>query len=404
MIVELKAPRGDILRDKTRFKTLACGRRWGKTYMGIMYLHPRIIEPEGFSWFVAPTYRQAKRIAWPVLKKLHRAWGWFNHVDYSEVELTATLPNQHKISLMGADNEDSLRGVGLRRVVMDEYAYMKPNVWGEVIRPMLSDHHAPALFTGTPDGLNHFYDLYERGQSKEENWQSWQYKSIEGGYIDPLEIQAARRDLDSRTFRQEYEASFETVSSRVYYSFNRSLHDDQRDDLDLAPIVVGMDFNVQKMTAAIGRRIGKDHIHWYDEVVLKDSNTFEMAETLRKKCPGATVFPDPAGSARKTSSTKSDHQILRDNGFTVIARRAHPPVKDRVNAVNSRFMSQAGDIRMTIDIEKCRELVTDLERVVWKGSDIDKTDQARTHMSDALGYCVENLWPINRGFVGSIMR
>ena len=404
MRVDLKRPRGAILQDQARFKILACGRRWGKTYLGIMYLHPPKIEPEGFSWFVAPTYRQAKRIAWPVLKKLHRAWGWHNHVNYSEVELTATLPNQHKISLMGADNEDSLRGVGLRRIVMDEYAYMKPNVWGEVIRPMLSDYNAPALFTGTPDGLNHFYDLYDRGQSNEKNWQSWQYKSIEGGYIEPQEIEAARRDLDARTFRQEYEASFETVSNRVYYSFNRDTHDDRRDDLGDAPIVIGMDFNVQKMTAAIGHRIGKDHVHWFDEVVLRDSNTFEMAATLRAKYPGSTVYPDPAGSARKTSSTRSDHAILRENGFIVIARRAHPPVKDRVNAVNSRFMSQAGQMRMTIDTEKCRELVTDLERVVWKGSDVDKTDQARTHMSDALGYCVEFLWPINRGFVGSIMR
>ena len=404
MRVEFKQPRGDILRDPARFKVLACGRRWGKTYLGITYLHPRQIRPEGSSWFVAPTYRQAKRIAWPVLKKLHRAWGWNEQVQYSEVELTATLPNKHKISLMGADNEDSLRGVGLDRIVMDEYAFMKKNVWGEVIRPMLSDLGAPALFTGTPDGLNHFYDLYERGQSKEKDWQSWQYKSIEGGYIDPAEIEAARRDIDARTFRQEYEASFETVSNRVYYSFNRSVHDDRRNDLEQAPIVVGMDFNVSKMCASIGRRIGKNEIHWFDEVVLKDSNTFEMAATLRQKCPGAIIYPDPAGSSRSTSGTKSDHQILRDNGFIVVARKAHPPVKDRVNAVNSRFLSQAGDIRMTIDTESCRELVTDLERVVWKGSDIDKKDMERTHMSDAMGYCVEYLWPINRGFVGSIMR
>ena len=404
MRVELKQPRGNILKDPSRFKVLACGRRWGKTYLGIMYLHPPKIEPEGFSWFVAPTYRQAKRIAWPVLKKLHRAWGWHDQVIYSEVDLSATLPNQHKIMLMGADNEDSLRGVGLRRIVMDEYAYMKPNVWGEVIRPMLSDYNAPALFTGTPDGLNHFYDLYERGQLSDADWNSWQYKSIEGGYIDADEIEAARRDLDSRTFRTEYEASFETVSNRVYYSFNRNLHDDKRDDINHLPIIVGMDFNVSKMCACLGRRIGKDHVHWFDQVVLKDSNTFEMAEILKKKCPGAIVYPDPAGSSRSTSGTKSDHQILRDNGFIVVARKAHPPVKDRVNAVNSRFMSQAGDIRMTIDVEVCKELVTDLERVTWKGSDIDKTDMARTHMSDAMGYAVEYLWPINRGFVGSIMR
>jgi len=190
------------------------------------------------------------------------------------------------------------------------------------------------------------------------------------------------------------------TKGRVYEAFDRVKSNDVRSDISSMPIIIGMDFNVGKLCCAIGVRIGKDRVHWFDELVLRNSDTFEMSEALSRKYPGATIYPDPAGKARHTSSTKSDHQILRDYGFTVIARKAHPPVRGRVNAVNGKLRNGL----MTIDVAKCKELAIDLERVVWKGSDIDKKDPERTHITDAMGYAVEYLWPINRGFVGSIMR
>ena len=125
---------------------------------------------------------------------------------------------------------------------------------------------------------------------------------------------------------------------------------------------------------------------------------------MKGRYPSAVVYPDASGNARKSSSTKSDHQILRDAGFQVIARRKQPPVRDRVNAVNSRFKSASGEVRMTIDTTKCKELTADLERVQWKGGDIDKSDDERTHASDGMGYAVEYLFPVNRGYVGAIKR
>jgi len=404
--IELKQPRAEIMKHPARFKVLVTGRRWGKTYFALIWLHRGDLQAGRMRWFVAPTYRQGKLIAWALLKELHRKWGLYQKVSYSETELIATFPNGFQLGIKGADNEDSLRGVGLDAVVLEEYAFMKANVWGEIIRPMLADYQAPALFIGTPDGLNHFYDHYQKGLQSPSEWQSWQFKSIEGGYIDPAEIEAARGDMDERTYRQEFEASFETVGNRVYYSFDRKEHHERRDDLRAQPLetIIGMDFNVGKMSAVLGWRVGKDFIHWYDEVILRDSNTFEMAEVLKQVCRGATIYPDPAGSARKSSATKSDHAILRDAGFNVIARRAHPPVRDRVNAVNSRFKAADGSVRMTIDVDKCKELVADLERVQWRGGDIDKRDDERTHSSDAMGYAVEYLFPVNRGFVGAFKR
>jgi len=400
-MIGLKYPRLQILQNPARFKVLACGRRWGKTFLGLYFLHSGDLPPEEESWYIAPTYRQGKRIVWKRLKQLHREWGIDRVVDYSESDLSATFPGDHRLSIIGADNEDSLRGPALWRAVLDEYATMKPTVWGSVIRPMLSDHKAPAMFTGTPDGLNHFYELFQRGiDPGDQDWMGWQFKSIEHGYIDPDEVEAAKRDLDPRTFRQEYEASFETAGNRVYYAFNRATHGVCRNDVAQLirqnfEIIIGMDFNVSKMCACIGVRIGKDEIHWFDELVLRDSNTFEMAQALASRFRGAAVYPDPAGSARKSSATKSDHQILREHGFRVIARRAHPPVKDRINAVNSRLMSEGGEARMTIDIDQCPELVNDLERMQWHNGEPDKRDPERSHMSDAMGYAVEYLYPIN---------
>ena len=399
-MIAIKYPRNEILAHPARFKVVINGRRWGKTWLDWYFLHQGELPPEIESWFVAPTYRQGKIIAWPVIKKIHRMMGW-DSVRYYETDLIAELPNEHAFRIVGAENEDKLRGSGLWRLAIDEYDFMSRTVFQEVLRPMLADHNAPVMFSGTPDGLGQLYDLYNRGQDDSyPDWMSWQFKSTEYGYIDPAEVEAARRDLDPRTFRQEYEASFETAGNRVYYAFERATHNERRDDVqkllrDGFPVVIGMDFNVGKMCACVGLKLGKDDVHWFDEVVLRDSNTFEMASALAARYRGATVYPDPAGSARKSSATKSDHQILREHGFKVLAHRQHPQVKDRVNAVNSRLMSQGGEKRMTIDVDACPELVADLERMQWHNGEPDKRDPERSHMSDAMGYAIEYMWPIN---------
>jgi hypothetical protein len=117
-----------------------------------------------------------------------------------------------------------------------------------------------------------------------------------------------------------------------------------------------------------------------------------MSEIIRKEFPKAYVYPDATGASRKTSSSRSDHQILRDSHFKIKARRKNPAVRDRVNAVNNILLVRDGKSRFSI--ENCPKLVSDLERVVWKSGDIDKSDSSLTHMSDALGYAVHLLFPI----------
>jgi len=150
---------------------------------------------------------------WDMLKQL----GKDVIADAYENTARLTLTNGRKIFLKGSDRPDTLRGVGLAYVVLDEYASMKPNVWEQIIRPTLADVQGGALFIGTPAGKNHFYDLYMEAKKDEENeWEAFSYNSTDNPYIPESEIEAARKSMSAMAFRQEFEASFETFTGGIF--------------------------------------------------------------------------------------------------------------------------------------------------------------------------------------------
>lgn len=164
-------------------------------------------------FYCAPTFDQGKRIIWDLLKDLGK------EVIKSTLENQAiiTLINGRKIEIKGADRPDTLRGVGLSYVVLDEYAFMKPDVWEKILRPTLSDVKGSALFIGTPEGKNHFYDLFmEAGKDETGEYAAFTFASIDNPTIDPKEIEYARRTMSSSNFRQEYEASFAASGGAVF--------------------------------------------------------------------------------------------------------------------------------------------------------------------------------------------
>ena len=178
----------------------------------------------GLYFYVAPMLKQAKAIAWLRLKLAVTPLIQHGLVEINESELWVRFTtNGAQIRLYGADNPDSLRGPYFDGVVFDEFGDMYPDVWFEVVRPMLSDRQGEAIFTGTPRGFDHFYDLWlQANERASEGWATFQYTTLQGGNVPPHEVEAARRDLSPRIFRQEYEASFEAVAGRVFDSFNRS--------------------------------------------------------------------------------------------------------------------------------------------------------------------------------------
>ncbi len=350
-------------------------------------------------FYVFPTYKQAKQVAWKLLKKLAGRYAVLIH----ETELTIELVNGSVVGLRGADKPDSLRGVGLDYVILDEYGDMRPEAWREVLRPALADRLGGALLIGTPKGWNHFKEEWDRAWET-PNWQAWQFTTLQGGNVSLEEVEENRRTMDPRTFRQEFEASFESVTGRIFYGFGRmgwpvgSVCDDLviPEGVD---VLVGMDFNVDPMTAACGVRAA-DQLHVVQEIVLPDANTEAMAQALKTRFPrnNIVVFPDPSGRARKTSAKVgvTDLTILRDHGFRVSVPKAAPSVKDSSNEVNAMLLNAANERRLLVH-PACKTVIRSLDGLTWKkgqeGIEPDKSG-GLDHAADALRYLVHGEFPM----------
>jgi phage terminase large subunit-like protein len=205
----------EVFKDSTRFKVVAAGRRCGKSRLSAVTLLIEALNcPEGSSvMYVAPTLGQARSIIWDLLHDLGRPVIKSSHVNNLEI----TLINGRKILVRGADNPDSLRGVSLTYLVLDECAFIKQDVWEKILRAALSDKKGRALFISTPSGRNWFYDTFKLGQSGEdEEWKSWHKTTADNETIDPKEIEAAKRTLSSFAFKQEYLSSFDTSGADVF--------------------------------------------------------------------------------------------------------------------------------------------------------------------------------------------
>jgi hypothetical protein len=393
------------------------GRRFGKTHLALVELLRAAWGKGRTAWYIAPSYRQAKRIAWDRLKQLTEPyWGG----KPNETDLSIRLRWGGVIALRGADQYSSLRGNGLDFVVLDEYASMRPECWTEVIRPALADRQGGALFIGTPEGADHLFERFEHAQ-KDQEWAAFQYTTLQGGNVTAAELASASRELDARLFRQEFEASFEGVAQgQAYYSFSRAESVKPCSYRPGLPLIWTLDFNVNPMCSVLAQRVD-DSVHVLDELILPDSNTVKACEAFLERTRdwghhgaiNVEVYGDASGYQRRTSGTGTDWSLIREffgrwNGTfqaTIRAATSNPGVRDRVALVNSRLQNASGERRLFVD-PRCRELIKDFERVRWQidstgrvTTELDKSDRARTHISDALGYFVAEAF-VMRGKVG----
>ncbi len=228
--VQLHDAQMEIFTSPKRFKVASCGRRFGKSYLAAWVLIIKALQsPDKDVFYVAPTFQQAKDILWSILKEVGK------DVIKSAHENTAilTLVNDRKIYLKGSDRPDTLRGVGLSYVVMDEYASMKPEVWEIILQPTLADVKGGALFIGTPSGKNHFYQLWIDAQTDEykDEWDAFQFNSTDNVFLDPKEIESAKKRMSTQAYRQEFEATFESFSGGMFKEeWVRYIEDDEFDD------------------------------------------------------------------------------------------------------------------------------------------------------------------------------
>ncbi len=394
----LTKPQKKVILDKSRFRVLITGRRFGKTFLAINELAKFASEPNKKVWYVAPSYRQAKAICWNVLKEKMIYHKWAKSINHSD--LTITLKNNSQITLRGSDNENSLRGVGLNFLVMDEFADTSKETWYEVLRPTLSDTKGHALFCGSPRGFGNWsYELFKLGETNRD-WQSFKYTTLEGGQVSDDEIEQAKQDLDMRTFQQEYEATFVNYSGMIYYNFDRDKNivtNCNNSDF----LHIGLDFNVDPMSAVVCNIIG-EKIFVMDEIQIYSSNTNEMSDEIKIRYPGKKiiVYPDPSARQRKTSAGGlTDIAILKNAGFDVRSRSSAPLVRDRINAVNSKLKNVNGKNNLFI-LQSCKNVIKSLERQIYKeGTHIPDKDSGYDHMNDALGYLIEYNFPLKRNFI-----
>ena len=223
-----RAVQAEIYENLKRFNVLVCHRRMGKSVLCINILVRAALEGRKTDMrfaYIAPLFRQAKQVAWDYLKF------YTDQIPgrrFYENDLRVDLPNGARITLYGGDNVDSLRGIYLDGVILDEYAQMRPGLWGSVIRPLLTDRKGFGIFIGTPQGHNEFYDLYisardgfpdEWGKrTQDQTWKSFLFPASETGVIDAVELAAARREMTAAEYDQEFECSFEAQIRGAYYA------------------------------------------------------------------------------------------------------------------------------------------------------------------------------------------
>lgn len=353
--------------------------------------------PKQKVWYVTSSYRSAKQIIWTELKELAIKCNWLAGKP-NESDLSLRLSNGSVLSLRGADSYDSLRGVGINFLVVDEASYVDQRAWKEVLRPTLSDTGGRALFISSPSGRDWFYELWQNGQSEEPDWASWQFSTIEGGRVPDHEVESARRDLDDRTFTQEYEAAFVSYFGVVYHAFKFEANVVEAGIDNTQGLHIGMDFNIDPMSAVVAQIRDDGTMDIVDEIVIYSSDTNEMCEEILGRYEGypVTIYPDPASTQRQTSAGgRTDLSILQDYGFRCRHRNRHPAIRDRVNSVNAMFQNAYGDSRLFVDAD-CKNLIRSLERQTYKeGTSLPDKTQGYDHINDALGYMIEYLFPIS---------
>lgn len=387
----LHAKQLEVWKSNARFRVLVAGRRWGKTWMAITDLIiSALSNPKAYYFYVAPSYRQAKHIAWRTLKDFMPS-----EVDcnYNESELSCELPNGSRIELKGADNEDSLLGVGLDGMVIDEFATLYNNwqVWHTVLRPMLSDKKGWVLFIGTPRGKDALWELYMKGQRGEDNYQSWQFKTIDNPFIDVKEVEEARTTMPERYFRQEYEASFEDYTGLIWPEFNSKTHVIAPHYIDKQYVRIGaIDTAVSGITGVLKAYIDEDGvITIYEEYYERDKRVGEVAEAVREE--DVQWFIDPSSASKnilKDGKLYNLYNEYTDNG--IYARPAENDVAAGINRTAEHFKS--GKIRI---FSTCKNLIWELSRYHYaesretiKGEIKAEPYKKDDHLCDALRYIV----------------
>lgn len=366
-------------------------------------LEQALTTDDGVFWYVAPTYRQAKMIAWDMLNKAIQRLPNELVKKTNESELSVVVGNNSRIEIKGADNPDSLRGVGLNGIILDEYADIRPQVFGEIIRPALTDKKGWATFIGTPKGFNHFYELYTGAQAHTERfptelWDTFHFTSYDNPLLDKGEIEEARISMDPDKFAQEYLADFRKAQGLVYANFTREQHvfdPKTKENTQWIEVIAGVDFGYNNPASIIV--IGRDFDNrfyvldeWYYSKRTTDEIT-EAAKNLQKKYAITKFYPDPASPAAIEDMRRAGINV-RDANKDVILGIDH--VRTLLNT-NRLFVAQHC-INTIYEFEAYMYPEQDISRSKLQKNEFEKPVKENDHALDALRYALFTYEPIQQ--------
>lgn len=398
-----------------RFPVVPAGRRSGKTERFKRFLAKQATANKGEKYFAAaPTYQQAKKIFWDDLKLL--TFSSAHPRRPSESELKIFMPNGTEIHIIGLDKPERIEGVNWTGGGIDEIADVKSEAVDSNIMPALNtvsperpDYRAWCWFLGVPEGLNHYYDMamYAR-DSGDKEWGFFHWKSAE--ILPPDVIEAAKRRMSARQYRQEYEASFETAEGRIYDDYSSENHTDAA----IAPheqLMWMHDQNFTPLSSAIGVRRG-DSLYLLDEIVLSSAvskqSALEFVDKFRNHDnKSVLIYGDPAGRAGEKHGHASDYteieDVLRGNGWKFERRvsTSHPAIRDRQNAVRAKICTADGKRTLFVNPSTARWCDKGLSTVQTKKGSAFQEDQGNEyqHITTAIGYCIAYEWPIDDGVI-----
>lgn len=398
--------------DGIRFPVVPAGRRSGKTERAKRFVARQAMWYADEKYFLcAPTYNQAKKIWWDDIKKL--TFSAIHPRRPSESDLIVFMPNGTEIHVLGLDQPQRFEGIPWTGGVIDEIADVKGESLQANIMPALNtvnptrpSFRAWCWFIGVPDGLNHYYDMAELArQQTHKDYRLYHWTSEE---ILPADvIEAAKATMSPKQYKQEYCASFETASGRIYEDYSSRNTCDQV----IAPheaLHWTHDQNFTPLSSAIGV-IRQGIPLFLDEIVLESAVSKQSAVEFVEKYKDhqnktVFVYGDPAGRAGEKHGHKSDYNDIEDVlrlhhwKFERRVRPAHPAIKDRQNAVRAMILNAKGDIKLYVNPKKAPWCHKGLATVQLKEGSSFQEDQKNQyqHITTAIGYFVDWHWPAGR--------
>lgn len=397
--------------DGIRFPLVPAGRRSGKTERFKRFLVKRANSIPGQYFAAAPTHDQAKKIFWDDLKAFSLSASHKRRP--SESDRVIFLDNGSEIHVIGLDKPQRIEGIPWLGGGVDEFADVKANAWEANIYPALNtvsplrpDYRAWCWLLGVPDGLNHYYDLCSKAETGvNPDFKVFHWKSSE--ILPPDVIEAVKRSMSAKQFKQEFEASFETAKGRIYEDYSKVNHTAETIQQH-EQLLWAHDQNFTPLSSCVAVRRGAE-ILLLDEIVLTSAVSKQSALEFVNKFAQhqnkhVIIYGDPAGRAGEKHGHASDYtdieDVLRANGwqYTRRVKPAHPAIKDRQNAVRAKICTADGARTLKVNPATAPWCDKGLATVQLQDGSSFQEDQKNQyqHITTAIGYMIDYEFPIRQ--------